>query len=73
MPTITCSNNECGMEIEVNISEIEIEDSQPSGNHTTQHSGSGTVKCKNCGTETEFTCVWDESDDTDEILSFEFT
>ena len=73
MPTITCSNDECRIDIKVNLSEIEIEDSQSSGNHTTQHSGSNTVKCKSCQTETEFTCAWDELDDTGEILSFEFT
>lgn len=73
MPKITCGNDECAAEIEFDISIIEIEDSEPSGNHTTQHSGSGSVECKNCETETEFSCVWDELDDTGEILSFDFT
>lgn len=73
MPTITCSDPECGAEIEFDLSELEIEDSQPSGNHTTQHSGSGAVKCKSCGAETEVNCVWDELDDTGEILSVDFT
>lgn len=73
MPTITCSNDECSEEIEFNLSELEIEDSQPSGNHTTQHSASGEVSCKNCNSQTEVNCVWDELDDTGEILSLDFT
>lgn len=73
MPTITCSGEECGAEIEFDLSELEeVEASQPSGNHTTQHSGSCTAKCKICGTETEVSCVWDELDDTGEILNVDF-
>lgn len=71
MPTITCSNDECGQDIEFYLSILEIEDSQPSGNHTTQHSGSGTVECASCGAETEVNCVWDELDDTGEVLSID--
>lgn len=73
MPTISCSNEECGVEIKFDLSQLEIDDSEPSGNHTTQHSGSGTVKCKSCNTETEISCVWDELNDTGEILSVDFT
>lgn len=73
MPTIICSNEECGAEIKFDLSQLEIENSQPSGNHTTQHSASGEVVCKNCKTETEVNCVWDELDDTGEILSLDFT
>lgn len=69
MPTIKCCNDECDENIEFNLSTLEIDDSEPSGNHTTQHSGSGTVKCAICGTETEVNCVWDELDDTGEVLS----
>lgn len=72
MPTITCSNEECETKIEFDLSELEIEESQPSGNHTTQHSGSGTVKCKACDTETEVNCLWDVLDDTGEMLSLDF-
>jgi len=71
MPTVTCSNDECGQDIEFNLSALDIEDSQPSGNHTTQHSGSGTFECQNCGVETEVSCVWDELDDTGEVLSID--
>ncbi len=73
MPTITCSNEKCGAEIEFDLSQLEIEESQPSGNLTTQHSGSGILKCKNCGAETEVNCLWDELNDTSEILSVDFT
>lgn len=73
MPTISCSNEKCGAEIKFDLSQLEIDDSEPSGNHTTQHSGSGMVKCKSCGTETEISCVWDELNDTGEILSVDFT
>lgn len=72
MPTITCSNEECGEDIEFELSQLDVEDSQPSGNHTTQHSGSGTVTCKICNTETEVSCIWDELDDTGEVLSLDF-
>lgn len=71
MPTTTCSNNECGQNIEFDLSALEIEESESSGNHTTQYSGSGTIECKNCGSETEVSCIWDVLDDTGEVLSFE--
>ncbi len=71
MPTITCSNDECGQDIDFDISSLDIEQSESSGNHTTQYSGSGTFECADCGTETEVNCVWDEVDDTGEILSFD--
>lgn len=67
MPIVTCE--ECGKEIAFSISDLDIDESQPSGNHTTQHSGSGTVICESCGTETEVSCTWDELNDTGEILS----
>lgn len=73
MQTIKCSNDECREEIVFSLSELEIEDSQPSGNHTTQHSASGEVLCKKCNSQTEINCVWDELDDTGEILSLAFT
>lgn len=73
MQTITCSNDECGVEIEFDLSIVKVEESQNSGNHTTQYSGSGSVECKECTTETDFSCLWDELDDTGEVLSFEFT
>ncbi|NVZ07940.1 hypothetical protein HW932_01520 [Allochromatium humboldtianum] len=73
MPMITCSNEECGAEIKFDLSQLEIEDSQPSGNHTTQYSASGEVLCNKCNTETEVNCVWDELNDTGEILSLDFT
>ena len=69
MLTTTCSNEECGAEIEFGPSQLEIEESQPSGNHTTQHSGFGIVKCNSCGAEKEINIVWDELNDTGEILS----
>lgn len=71
MPTITCSNNECGQNIEFDLSALEVEESESSGNHTTQYSGSGTIECKNCGSETEVSYIWDVLDDTGEVLSFE--
>lgn len=71
MQTITCGNEECGTEIEFDLSQLENVDSQPPGNHTTQHSGSGNVVCNDCTTEREFNCVWDEVNDTGEILSCE--
>lgn len=69
MPTTTCSNDECGQDIEFNLSDLEVENSESSGNHTTQYSGSGNFECPNCGTETEVSCTWDVLDDTDEVLS----
>lgn len=71
MPTITCSNNECGQNIEFDLSALEVEESESSGNHTTQYSGSGTIECKNCGSETEVSYIWDVLDDTGEVLSVE--
>jgi hypothetical protein len=71
MPSITCSNDKCGQDIEFSLSDLNIEESESSGNHTTQYSGTGTFKCKNCGNETEVNCVWDELDDTGEVLSIE--
>jgi hypothetical protein len=73
MPTVTCENDECGAEIEVDLSKLDIEDSELSGNHTTQYSASGEVECKICSTVTEFSCIWDELNDTGEILNFEQT
>jgi hypothetical protein len=73
MPTITCSNENCGAEIKFDLSQLEIEDSQPSGNHTTQRSASGKVACTICKTKTEVNCVWDELNDTGEMLSLDFT
>lgn len=69
MPTITCSNNKCDQAIEFNLSNLEVDDSEPSGNHTTQYSGSGIVQCSKCDKETEVRCIWDQLDDTGEILS----
>lgn len=71
MQTVTCSNEECGEDVGFDISDLDIEDSAESGNHTTQHSASGTVVCKKCDTETSFSCLYDELDDTGEILSFQ--
>ncbi|CAM4145853.1 hypothetical protein SHAQ108633_15985 [Shewanella aquimarina] len=73
MPTITCSNDECGKEIEFSHSDLKVEDSEQSGNHTTQYSASGKVSCNNCNSQTKVSCVWDELNDTGEILSFDFT
>lgn len=73
MQTVTCINEECLATITFNLSDLEIEDSQPSGNHTTQHSGSGMVECTACGTENELNCIWDVLNDTGEILSKDFT
>ena len=73
MQTILCSNEECGAETQFDLSQLEIEESQPSGNHTTQHIGSGIVKCKSCYTDTEVSCTWEELNDTGEILSVDFT
>lgn len=71
MPTTTCSNEECGQDIEFDLSALDVEGSESSGNHTTQHSGSGTIVCKNCGSDTEVSCAWDVLDDTGEVLSID--
>lgn len=71
MPTTTCSNDECGQDIDFDLSTLDIEDSESSGSHTTQYSGSGTIECPNCGAETEVSCVWDVLDDTGEVLSID--
>ncbi|MDM7858963.1 hypothetical protein [Thiopseudomonas acetoxidans] len=72
MRTVTCSNEECGADIEFGLEQLEIEDSQPFGSHTTQHSSSGAVVCENCNSATDVRCVWDELNDTGEILSIDF-
>lgn len=72
MPTITCSNDECGAEIEFDLTQLEVEQSEPSGSHTTQYSGSGEIVCKACPTVTEVNCVWDQLDDTGEVLTIDF-
>lgn len=72
MPTITCSNEECGAKIEFDISQLEIEESQPSGKHTTERSASGYIFCKTCNTDTEVNCAWDEFNETGEILELYF-
>ena len=72
MPNVTCNNNECSEEIVFSLSKLEIEDSEPSGNHTTQYSATGEVSCNICNNQTEVSCVWDELDDTGEILSLDF-
>jgi hypothetical protein len=73
MPKITCSNEDCVVEIEFDLFQLEIEASQPSVNHTTQHSAFGEVVCKRCNTKTEVSCVCDELNDTGEVLSIDFT
>ncbi|WP_022654556.1 hypothetical protein [Aquaspirillum serpens] len=72
MPTITCSNDECGAEIEFDLTQLEVEQSEPSGNHTIQYSGFGEIVCKACSTVTEVNCVWDQVNDTGEVLSIDF-
>lgn len=71
MPSITCVNEDCGADIPFNLSQLNIEDEEPSGNHTTQYSGSGEFTCQDCNSETSVTCVWDEENDTGEILSLD--
>ncbi|SDI50424.1 hypothetical protein SAMN05444503_11397 [Pseudomonas sp. BS3767] len=71
MPTTTCSNEECGQDIEFDLSALDVENSESSGSHTTQYSGSGTIECQNCGSETEISYVWDVLDDTGEVLSID--
>lgn len=70
MPTITCSN---AKRSEFNFSQLEIGNSQQSGNHTTQHSTTGEVICNSCRSQTEVNYVWYELDDTGETVGLYFT
>ena len=67
---ITCDNDECNKEFKLDITDFEIE-SERSGNHTTQHLAEGTVFCPDCENEMEIKYLYDELDDTGEILSEE--
>lgn len=71
MSSITCGNDECDAEVECDLSALEVDESQKSGNHTTQHASSGEIECKVCGHINVVSCVWDELDDTGEVLSCE--
>lgn len=73
MPQITCFNEECGEDIDFDFSMLEVDESEESGEHTTQHSGSGEIMCRECGEINFVSCVWDELNDTGEILSFDLT
>lgn len=67
----TCSNENCDFDLEIDITQLDIEESETSGNHTTQYSGSGTMMCPECNTENEIDATWDVLNDTDEILSID--
>jgi len=67
---ITCNNENCLEEFKLDITDFEVE-SSPSGSHTTQHLASGTVSCPVCKSEMEIKYLYDELNDTGEVLSEE--
>jgi len=65
---VTCTNKKCKIEFQLEINNLS-RDSNRSGNHTTQHLISGTIYCPSCSNEMEIEYLYDELDDTGEILS----
>ncbi|MFA6177928.1 MAG: hypothetical protein WC694_03510 [Candidatus Paceibacterota bacterium] len=70
--TITCTNEKCSKKFEVDNTDLEIIPS-PSGNHSTQYLASGTIYCPSCTHEMEIEYLFDEVNDTGEILSEELS
>ena len=70
--TITCTNVKCKKEFTLKIDNLEME-CNSSGNHTTQCLATGTIYCTLCNHEMEVQYLFDELDDTGEILSEEIS
>ncbi|CAA2950567.1 Uncharacterised protein [Enterobacter cloacae] len=71
MPSIECSNEECGIEFDVVLAQLDKESNGTSGNHTTSYTYTGEVKCPECECSQDVEYITDELDDTGEILTIE--
>lgn len=71
MPSIDCNNEECGIEFEFELSQLEKESNGSSGSHTTSYTYDGEVHCPECGQGQEVEYTTDESDETGDIFSIE--
>ena len=69
---ITCKNEKCEKDFQLNIEGLSMECSS-SGNHTTQCLATGTINCPFCTNEMEIQYLFDTLDDTGEILSEEIS
>lgn len=70
--TINCKNEKCEKEFQLKIDNLEIE-CNSSGNHTTQCLATGNIYCPHCNHEMEIEYLFDELNDTGEILSKEIS
>lgn len=61
--SVNCPNDECGHEINVNTDDFDNQ-SEPSGNHTTQYLEEGSVICPKCKCEFNVEVLSDLLDDT---------
>lgn len=71
MPAIDCGNDDCGCEIDVELSTLNSENNGSSGTHTTWYTYTGSVTCPECEYENEVTFTVDVLDDTGEVLTCE--
>jgi len=71
MPSIECINEECGIEFNFDLAQLDKESNGSSGSHTTSYTYTGEVKCPECGCDQDVECITDELDDTGEILTIE--
>lgn len=71
MPSIECDNEECGTEIDVELSKLHCESNGSSGNHTTSYTYTGVVVCPECEHSHDVEYLTDESDETEDIFSIE--
>ena len=67
---IICTNKNCSKEFKLNIVDLNLETSI-SENHTTQYLATGTIYCPFCKHEMEIEYLFDEVNETGEILSEE--
>lgn len=71
MPSIECSNEECGIEFDFDLAQLDKESNGTSGNHTTSYTYTGEVKCPECKCGQDVEYITDELNDTGEILTIE--